>query len=77
MFPAMERRLEFSSGDLYHNVFGWEAPYPFLSVPVPLGSVGGVGLLIGPLGLLWLKAVRDRDRAIRVRPAWTWLSCCC
>lgn len=44
---------------LYHNVLGWEAPYPLLSVPVLLGSVGGVGLLVGPVGLLWLKRVRD------------------
>ena len=44
---------------IYHNVFGWEAPYPLLSAPVVLGSVGGVGLLIGPLGLLWLKSARN------------------
>src|SRR5439155_19685649 len=29
------------------------------SVPVLLGTVGGIGLLIGPVGLLWLKRVRD------------------
>ena len=46
---------------IYHNVFGWEAPYAFLSVPVLLGSVGGVGLLIGPVGLLWLKSVRNPE----------------
>jgi len=45
----------------YHNVFGWEAPYPFLSVPVLLGTVGGVGLLIGPVGLLWLKSARNPE----------------
>jgi citrate/tricarballylate utilization protein len=44
---------------IYHNVLGWHAPYDFTSVPVVLGSVGGVGLLIGPVGLLWLKTQRD------------------
>ena len=47
----------------YHNVLGWEAPYPIVSVPVVLGSVGGVGLLVGPAGLLWLKRVRNRETA--------------
>ena len=44
---------------IYHYVFGWKAPYPFWSMPVLLGTIGGVGLLIGPAGLLWLKAIRD------------------
>jgi citrate/tricarballylate utilization protein len=44
---------------VYHYVFGWKAPYPFWSLPVLLGTIGGVGLLIGPAGLLWLKAIRD------------------
>jgi len=44
---------------VYHYVFGWKAPYPFWSMPVLLGTIGGVGLLIGPAGLLWLKAIRD------------------
>ena len=46
---------------IYHNALGWRAPYPFWSLPVLLGSSGGVGLLIGPLGLLWLKRRRSRE----------------
>ena len=46
----------------YHNVLGWVAPYPVLSVPVVLGSVGGAGLLAGPVGLLWLKMRRPPER---------------
>lgn len=46
----------------YHNVLGWTAPYPLLSVPALLGSVGGVGLLAGPAGLLWLKLRRPAER---------------
>ena len=44
---------------LYHYIFGWPAPYPLYSLPVILGTLGGVGLLAGPAGLLWLRARRD------------------
>jgi citrate/tricarballylate utilization protein len=47
---------------IYHSFFGWEAPYAYLSVPVVLGTLGGVGLVFGPIGLYWLK--RRRDPAI-------------
>jgi citrate/tricarballylate utilization protein len=46
----------------YDNILGWQAPYRVLSLPVILGTTGGLGLLIGPAGLLALK--RKRDRAI-------------
>lgn len=42
----------------YHYLLGWHAPYPVLSLPVLLGIAGGVGLLIGPAGLLWLNLRR-------------------
>ena len=45
----------------YHNLLGWEAPYDFLSLPVVLGSLGGIGLLVGPVGLLKLKSIRDPE----------------
>ena len=48
---------------IYHNLLGWEAPYDFLSLPVLLGSLGGLGLLVGPVGLLRLKSIRDREPA--------------
>jgi len=44
---------------IYHYVFGWIAPYGYFSLPVVLGSAGGVGLLIGPAGLFWLKLRHD------------------
>ena len=46
-------------GTIYHYVFGWKAPYPFYSLPVMLGTLGGIGLLVGPAGLLWLRTRRD------------------
>ena len=29
-------------------MFGWQAPYGYVSLPVLLGTAGGIGLLIGP-----------------------------
>lgn len=48
-----------SVATLYHYLFAWEAPYALTSLPVLLGIVGGIGLLIGPAGLLWLNLRRD------------------
>jgi citrate/tricarballylate utilization protein len=48
-----------SVATLYHYLFGMEAPYPVLSLPVLLGTVGGIGLLVGPAGLLWLNLRRN------------------
>nr|WP_255304703.1 tricarballylate utilization 4Fe-4S protein TcuB [Burkholderia cepacia] len=54
---------------LYHYAFGLEAPYPFLSVPVLLGTAGGIGLIAGPAGLLWLNLKRVPERGdARQRP---------
>ena len=44
---------------VYHYAYGWHAPYPFYSVPVVLGTVGGIGLLIGPVGLYRLSRQRE------------------
>ena len=39
-------------------MLAWHAPYPLASVPVILGTIGGLGLLVGPAGLLWLNLRR-------------------
>lgn len=44
---------------VYHLVFGWEAPYAYTSVPVVLGTTGGIGLVVGPAGLYWGGRRRD------------------
>jgi citrate/tricarballylate utilization protein len=46
-------------GTLYHFLLGREAPYAWWDLPVVLGTLGGIGLVIGPLGLLTEKAKRD------------------
>jgi citrate/tricarballylate utilization protein len=47
-----------SVATFYHYVFGWSAPYALTSLPVLLGAAGGTGLLIGPMGLLWMNLGR-------------------
>jgi citrate/tricarballylate utilization protein len=44
---------------LYHYLFAREAPYAWWDLPVVLGTLGGIGLLIGPIGLLAEKWKRD------------------
>ncbi len=48
-----------SVGTFKHYLLAWEAPYSIASLTVVLGTVGGIGLLIGPVGLLWLKHKAD------------------
>ena len=47
-----------SVATLYHYFLGWTAPYALASLPVLLGTAGGIGLLIGPAGLMWLNLRR-------------------
>jgi citrate/tricarballylate utilization protein len=47
----------------YEHVLGLAAPYRFWSCPVLLGSVGGVAILIGLVGMIWLKWQSDRAPA--------------
>ena len=44
---------------IFHHALGWVAPYGPLSAPVVLGTVGGVLMLVGTTGLLWLKVLAD------------------
>jgi citrate/tricarballylate utilization protein len=49
----------------YHYALGWKAPYGYFSLPVVLGTSGGISLIAGTLGLLWLK--RTRNTATQAR----------
>jgi citrate/tricarballylate utilization protein len=43
----------------YEHLLGWHAPYAVFSVPVLLGTIGGVLMLVGAAGLLDLKRMAD------------------
>ncbi len=44
---------------IYHNFLDRDAPYAYTSLPVLLGTIGGVMIVFGVAGLLWLKAQSD------------------
>ncbi|MCS6890022.1 MAG: tricarballylate utilization 4Fe-4S protein TcuB [Rhodovarius sp.] len=47
------------TGFVYHYAFGWKSPHPFFSLPVQLGTWGGVLMCVGSAGLIWIKIVTD------------------
>ncbi len=47
--------LSTTSAAFLHNILGIHPPYPYLSLPVVSGTVGGIGLIVGTFGLLRLK----------------------
>ncbi|HEX9465564.1 MAG TPA: tricarballylate utilization 4Fe-4S protein TcuB [Alphaproteobacteria bacterium] len=54
-----------SVATVYHHWLGWVAPYAFLSLPVVLGTLGGLGLMVGTTGLFWMKLTADQEPAAR------------
>jgi citrate/tricarballylate utilization protein len=44
-----------SIATLYHFAWGRIAPYPWYDLPVVLGTLGGIGIVVGPLGLLAMR----------------------
>jgi citrate/tricarballylate utilization protein len=56
-----------SVATLYHYLLAREAPYAWWDLPVVLGTLGGVGLVIGPAGLLAERSKRDSALIDRAR----------
>jgi citrate/tricarballylate utilization protein len=50
---------------VYEHVLGLLAPYPVLSLPVLLGTAGGIGMMAGTAGLVWIRSARDSRPAAR------------
>jgi len=47
-----------SVATLYHYLLAREAPFAWWDLPVVLGTLGGIGLVVGPVGLLIAKLRR-------------------
>jgi citrate/tricarballylate utilization protein len=47
------------TGAVYHHLFSWYSPHAFLSLPVQLGTWGGVLMCLSAAGLLWVKVATD------------------
>lgn len=52
-------------GTVYDHGFGWVAPYSLLSLPVALGTSGGILMVIGTIGLIRLKIIGDSEPVAR------------
>jgi citrate/tricarballylate utilization protein len=50
-----------SVATLYHYGLGREAPYPWYDLPVVLGTLGGIGLIVGPAGLVVARYRRREE----------------
>ncbi|HMB47637.1 MAG TPA: tricarballylate utilization 4Fe-4S protein TcuB [Afifellaceae bacterium] len=50
-----------TTGTFLHYFLDWPAPYGWTELPKLFGIPGGIGLVIGPLGLLRAKFTRERD----------------
>jgi citrate/tricarballylate utilization protein len=51
---------------VYEHIWGWISPYPFFSLPVLLGSVGGIAMLVGIAGLIQIKVTADQAPASKL-----------
>jgi citrate/tricarballylate utilization protein len=45
---------------VHEHFWGWYAPFPILSGPVIFGSLGGIAMIVGTTGLIYLKQRSDR-----------------
>jgi citrate/tricarballylate utilization protein len=49
-----------TAGWIWDHFLAQPAPYPLLHPVVLLGTAGGIGMMIGTGGLIWLKFVADQ-----------------
>ena len=54
-----------SVATIYHHALGLISPYAPLSAPVILGTIGGILMMIGTIGLLRLKIIADPEPLAR------------
>jgi len=47
------------TASLYQDFLGMRPPYGWFSLPVVLGTAGGIGLLVGTVGLFGMKLIGD------------------
>ncbi len=53
---------------LYHYAWGWKAPYALSSLPVLLGTLGGVAMVLGTTAQAWLLRRRDPELSLPGQP---------
>src|SRR5438876_1282983 len=63
MYGFLEALLSTIIAFIQQDILGWLPPYPLLSWPVVLGTIGGVAMIVGSAGLITLKVRSDRAPA--------------
>lgn len=56
-----------TTGTIYHYLLDWPAPYGWTELPKLLGIPGGIGLVIGPIGLMHAKLKRNQEMVDRTK----------
>ena len=56
-----------SVATFYHYFLNIVAPYEWYDLPVLIGTIGGIGLIVGPIGLLKSKLNRDLETQDKTR----------
>ena len=50
-----------STATVMHYGLDLPAPYGYVSLPKVFGILGGLGLILGPIGLFWIKGKADKN----------------
>lgn len=52
-----------SSAAVIQHLIGYLPPYPLLSLPVLSGTSGGLMIIVGSIGFLYMKSISDKSKA--------------
>jgi citrate/tricarballylate utilization protein len=61
-----------SVATIYDHFLGLQAPYDYFSLPVILGTVGGIAMVIGCAGLMRQKIAEDPEPAHKASRGMEW-----
>ncbi|MFQ6549325.1 tricarballylate utilization 4Fe-4S protein TcuB [Aestuariibius sp. 2305UL40-4] len=65
-----------STGTLFHYGLDWQAPYPWWTPVKVFGVLGGIGIVVGPIGLMMSRKQRDpelRESTTGLGAAFLWM----
>ena len=55
--------LATSSAAVIQHIIGYFPPYPIFSLPVLSGTIGGLMIISGAIGFLYMKSISDKSKA--------------
>ena len=63
LFGILLTILSTSSAAFMQHLLGYYPPYPYLSLPVLSGTLGGIMILVGGFGFIHMKRLSDKNKA--------------